>query len=377
MAEWSSGDRTGPPDGGPGPGPNPHDPPYSSTSSAPWQQAYADGPLSTPPPVFGAPLDVPDPKGRKGLIIGLAAAAVVVVLVAVLAVVILTRSGGGASTPEAAVTGYLEALARGDAAGALAYGQSPPGSTDLLTDDILNRQITELPISDIRIIGSTGRTGYAQVHVAAKFGEQTSDTMVVVQESDGWKLKNAAVKLDGSMTGNVGSLMPAMQTVTVFGKPADQPLYVFPGWLDRGSTNPNLAVDGAPVLLQQLMAGTAMPVSPTDIKLSDAGHQAITTAISDALAQCSASNLLTPPGCPLRINTSLYVEGTAQWGTVDDISAVQIIPNPMRMTASIIGPVRMPLTAQTRGGAMVSNQMLGVLNGKVDLQSNPPTVTWN
>ena len=140
-----------------------------------------------------------------------------------LVVVMVTRGGGGpgggGGSPAEAVQGYLEALSRGDAQAALAYSAEEPGSTDLLTDEVLKQQIAQWPITNIRILSGEATTAIATavVHVAATFGDKVSDTQLQLTRSgDRWLLKSAAVKLDP------GSMIQASRTLTVFGKPVGQ-----------------------------------------------------------------------------------------------------------------------------------------------------------
>ncbi|WP_131813641.1 DUF4878 domain-containing protein [Mycolicibacterium fortuitum] len=273
MADWSGGQfgNSGQPSAPGWPTTNPN------FSSAP-PPSFSDYPLATPPPVFGAPHGAPPPKRRKGMVIGLVAAAVVTVLAVLAALtVVITRSdssdgtGAGGESPQAAVVGYLEALARGDAATALSYGKSQPVSAELLTDEILRQQIAKWPITDIRVLDTTDNSVISQVHVTAKFGNEVSEAKLLVEKQGSWKISNAFIKIDKTQIGQKDA-----ETVTVFGKPIDQPRYVFPGWVDIGSSSPYLNVTSKPMLLQQLAAGAS--VMSMTFNLSDAGEQAVRAA---------------------------------------------------------------------------------------------------
>jgi hypothetical protein len=316
-------------------------------------------------------------KSRKGLLLGLAAAVVVAVVVGVVLVVTVGGSDDptGAATPADAVTGYLDALARGDAEAALSYGQLAPASTELLTDEILQQQIDKWPISDVTIVSTENTGAIARVHVTAKFGDQVSDATLNVQRSDGWKLRQAALKLDNGAAAT--PTLKALQTITVFGESTDQPRYVFPGWIDFGSSNANLAVQAKPVLLQQLAVEANVPIATTDITLSDSANEALQKALTDALGACTNSNLLAPPGCPLRVDPNGLVEGTARWGRVEDTSTVAVTPNPLMLSAALLGSVTVPFSARTTAGTELSTNLFGVVSGKADLARTPPVVAWN
>ncbi|MUL85858.1 MULTISPECIES: DUF4878 domain-containing protein [unclassified Mycolicibacterium] len=369
MPEWSGGQfgdgGQPPPQGWPTMNPG--------FSSAP-PPHFPDFPLSTPPPVFGAPTppNAPGPKRRKGLFIALAAAAVVAVLVMAVLVVVFTRSGstGGAASAEAAATGYLEALARGDAKAALSYGKSQPASTELLTDEILNRQIAKWPITDIRVLDTTDNSHVSQVHVTAKFGDEVSEAKLLVEKQGGWKLLNTFIKIDKTQIGQKDA-----ETLTVFGKPIDQPRYVFPGWVDVGSSSPYLSVTSKPMGLQELSTGAS--VMSMSYKLSDSGEQAIRTAITDSFTECTNSNLIRPPNCPVRITASNYVDGTAKWGPIEGADTFKIIPLTTAMTASVVGTLTATITLQHTSGAVVPNTVTVPVSGSADLTTSPPKLTWN
>ena len=65
------------------------------------------------------------------------------------------------STAGATVKGYLEALAKGDAAKALSFSNDKPANTEFLTNDILKKQIAKWPITDIKILSDDGSYGFA------------------------------------------------------------------------------------------------------------------------------------------------------------------------------------------------------------------------
>ena len=196
--------------------------------------------------------------------------------------------GGGATSADGAVKGYLDALSKGDANAALAFGTDQPASKDFLTDDILKQQIAKWPITNVRILSANEMGGMAQVHVAVNFGDQTSDQTLMVKKDDGiWKLSAASVKLN---LGGLASTVPLTDPVsgkpvpsapiTLFGKPVAEaaPVYVFPGWLDLGSGSKYLTVSAArPVLLDGLanqVGGDAHRCAGTTQRCRFGGSQA-------------------------------------------------------------------------------------------------------
>jgi hypothetical protein len=344
-------------------------------------------PSYAPPPIFSAQY-VPqrhDQKDRRPLFIAIGGACVALIAVVVVIIVVSVAGNGGAPgsgggstaaserTPGNAAHGYLDALARGDSRAALSFGQGEPGSTDLLSDPILKKQIAEAPITDIKILDDGAPVGdYARVHASAKFGSQISDTQLDMRRTNGeWKLANAVVKIDLSIPQNMNE---SLKDLTVFGQPTTSPVYVFPGWVDYGSSNPNITFDAANPLLDQLQM--FVQYTSIQVKLSSAGQAAINSVLASDLAKCTASNLLAPPGCPLKVDPTNLVDGTAQWGSLSDLSRIAQTFNPYDLAVAINGTVQTTLTAQSRSGGSTTGKLTGIISGTANLSTNPPTITY-
>ena len=409
MTNWPGGHRGygGPnPIGGPHPV-GPDEPTLHGPANRPWgrppaQQSWPPQPApawpqhpSGPPPnppgqpaPWGAgpptgqpPFGPPPPRNRKPLIITLCAGGAVVLAVVVVAVIALAGGGGGGRGGSAgdAVKGYLEALARGDADTALSYSNDQPGSKEFLTDEILKKQVDRMPITNIKILGddsvSGGGLGTGSVHVSANFGDKVSDANIEVKKSgSAWKLANAAVKLDQR---KFSTNDKALDTLTLFGKSlGDSTVYVFPGWLDVGSSNTNLKVKSQPILLDGL-AYASLSVLNVDFELSDSGTEAVRKAIKDAAAKCAQSHSLNPDGCPQHVYEYDAVDDTAAWG-VPDISPIKIEQfSRYDMTARFNGNVEWPVTVGMRGGGTRAGTVTTLVYGQADLTKNPPEASFH
>ncbi len=320
----------------------------------------------------------PPQRNRKPLIITLVAGGAVLVVVVVIAVIALAGSGGhGGKTRTAGETmqAYLEALARGDAEAALSYSDDQPGSREFLTDEILKKQIDHMPITGIKILGddssSAGSFGVSRVHVSAMFGTTVSDDTVTMKKSGGrWKLDHAAIKIDLSRSGRDA----ALKTVTLFGKGVgESAAYVFPGWLDVGSSNPHLKVSSQPMLLNGF-GYASFSLLNVDIGLSDKGEQALRDSIKDAVAKCTQSHALAPEGCPQGVSRYDAAENTVDWG-MPDLEPVKIqMFNRFDMTARFMGEVEWPLNAKSPGGGAVSGKVSTFISGVADMAKNPPGI---
>lgn len=290
----------------------------------------------------------PPRRNRKPLVIGLSVAVLLVIVAVVSVVVFRGGDANKSSSAGGAVQGYLEALARGDAAAALSYSTDKPADTKLLTNEILAKQIAKWPITDIKILSADGALRYGRVHVSAKFGDKTSDEEIVAKKTGKeWRIEHAAMKLDPT---NAILNSEAMKTLTVFGQSTgNSPVYVFPGWVDLGSTNPNLQAEPKnPFLLKELDRGSAH-LSDVEFTLSAKGEKAVRQAVNAKLADCAASSQLSPRDCPQRVYERNLVDDTARWGT-PDTSKLKTEFRSHSLQASITGEVAFPLTARTRSG---------------------------
>ncbi|BBY46843.1 hypothetical protein MARA_02730 (plasmid) [Mycolicibacterium arabiense] len=333
--------------------------------AAPGQQ---QGWPTTTPPNTGGAAPGSSRRNRKTLLI---AVAVIVVLVGA-GVAYMRVSGGGASsslTAAETVTAYLEALSSGDAEKALSYNKSEPANSDLLTNEILSKQIAEMPISDIRILDEgeeLAGIGMGAVKVAVKFGDQLSDSTVRLSKvEETWKIDEGVNKIE--------FLNPsrADETLTIFGKELKmgEAFYVFPGFVDVGSSNEYLDVTSE----SPLMAAGTTYLRPTYV-LNDDGVDAVSTVMAEAFAACERSRLLDPPDCPVRLSKYDAVDGTVTWGKAD-LSGLTIGDlSDYDMTVRITGTVTIPVSYQTRDGGTQSGTAESVTFNSVDVSTSPPQI---
>ncbi len=332
--------------------------------------------------MFGPP-QPPPPKSRKPLVITLVAGGAVIVVVAV--VLAITLAGGSGNSKKSGSAGdvvkaYLEALSAGNAEEALSYGIDQPASKELLTDDILKKQTAEWPITNIRILsddssGAGATIGMASVHVAANFGNKTSDaTLQMKKNDDVWKLDSAAIKIQPTPG---AENYAASKTLTFFGKPAgDSTVYVFPGWIDLGTSNTYMTVSAKPMLLDQLSLFSLSWIQPSFV-LSDKGTDAVNAQLKDALGKCQSSNLLAPPGCPVKLDPDGYAEGTVAWGPAD-LSKIKVQNfDPYRLTLMFSGEISVPLTVKTTSGGTDQGSLTPFLFGTADMAKTPPELKFN
>lgn len=342
---------------------------------------YGPPPISPggPPPMYPGGNFPPPRNNRTALYVTLGVGAAVL-LVIVLVVSVVAFSGGSSSKDSAGdmVTSYLEALAAGDAEAALSYSADQPASTELLTDEILQQQVDEMPITDIRILSDDANNGIGMgsVHVTAKFGDKLSDATLMVQKKDGqWKLDSATVRVDNTMT---GAYEGASSTLTAFGKPVgDSVFYVFPGFIEWGSDNDYIDVpSGNPLLLDSLGVGGYVSMSAITYELSDSGKDAIKTAVDDALAVCAQSHAMEPPNCPQYLIQFDAVDGTVNWTAPSTEDAV-ITLNDYDMSATVDVDSDWGYSVRLRDGGTDRGTQSAFMYLTIDLTQDPLQVSLN
>jgi hypothetical protein len=363
---------------------SPLQPPQSWQAPAPGSGPGGPG-VAGPPPGVGAvgppgPFGPPPRRNRRPLLITLGAGAAVLVVIVVVLVITLAggNSGRGGGSAADAVKGYLAALARGDAEAALSYSDDQPASKDFLTDDVLKKQIAKWPISNIRILNddsSAASIGMGQVHVAANFGDKVSDaTLRTKRNNKRWYLESAAIKLRPTPGSSVNG---ADKTLTLLGKPLNgDTTYVFPGYVDIGSSNPYIGVKAQPLLLDSLTSYT--PWIQAEYSLNDAGAKAVNDALAAAFAACQTSTALgPPPPCPLQaLDPYDYVEGTAHWGKAD-LSKIKIsVFDQYHLNVMFMGEVTVPVNVQSKSGRVGDGTVTPFLSGNADISKVPPTLTY-
>ena len=209
------------------------------------------------------------------------AAVIVAVLLLVggtlLAVVGYRRTEG----PSGAVRGYFAALARGDAATALAYGDVPSGPHGLLTATVLRSQQHIAPIRHFSVLATHQTGDRARVvvrYVLAYAGSpQTINASVPAHRKGGaWRLDQVAVPvaLDVDRAGQrasiLGSAIPDCDSLA------------FPGAAPITFDTPYLQLDAA----EDSISFGAPPDLHVYVELSPVGKQAVLRAVQTALDAC-------------------------------------------------------------------------------------------
>lgn len=364
---WGTGPR-------PFPGPAPGDP----TLSRPAGGSPDPGHVRPPAPAPASPK-----TARRRRRTGIAAGAAVVLAVAgLIAYLVLPDGGSGPAAPDAAhakdaalQTGrqYLEALSRGDAAGALALSASAPVTTQWVTADALHAQLAAAPITDIEVTSappapSDDPNSVQYVLLSAKIGASLSQARVAVRRhDDDWRLDAATAVVD---LGTPGVDNAALKAVAVSGVPTNgtSPIAVFPGAVVVSSSNRfvDITSQTPPVLLNALSGNAARPRIQPIVTLNATGLQAVKTAVDDRQHHCYRG-VAPPPDCPpggsnINNDPTLSVLGAG------DFSQAQLVLDPATMLVNVTGKV----VYSNAHGVSTSGFYFNAA-GTVDLSQDPPT----
>lgn len=213
--------------------------------------------------------------------------------------------GGGAfavgtylydTDPHTVVRDYYTALARGDAAAALGYGEVPAGGRSLLTAEVLAAQNQIAPMSDIAVLGLDVNGDTAQAHVRYTLGFPTGpdiqdDQVPMVRTAAGWRLAHSAVPA----TIGVGK---GSDRATIAGAaiPVGE-LGVFPGATPIVFDTPSLVLDRSVRTIRFGAGGSTVSV---DADISKAGRDAVLAAFTKGMNDCLGGTSASQARCPIR-----------------------------------------------------------------------------
>ncbi|MDO5492907.1 MAG: hypothetical protein Q4F53_04780 [Nesterenkonia sp.] len=227
-----------------------------------------------------------------------------------------------ASSPQAAVEGYLNALADGDAEEALSYLSNSPSDTTLLTDEALSVSNEEAPISDIQVDEpATESDIYGDVDAEFTAGDESvSYTFYVMSSDDGdtWSVDNGTV--DISSLPSVGDATLTVNDTEVDG---DSVTAFIGSALTFGLESENFSLgEDSTVVVTEAYVDTA----GLNLTLTEDAEERWREAIQDEIDECLSSNDR-EAGCGLDLPDQVQGTGVEE-GTVErsiDSSAEQSI----------------------------------------------------
>lgn len=275
----------------------------------PGQQPY--GQAGQVPPPYGPGGQPPGkPRGKGALILGITGGAVVLAVIAAFLVpgspvlpVTPQVPGSTASVPrtsvtpvpqgdtaKAAVQGYLEAIANGDSASALAFAATRPIEQSLLTDEMLAANQAAAPITDITTTEGTG-SDHQSVQASYNLGGTPVNTTFAVTRVNGtWLLDAVAVPLPLDLSGAEGVDLTINGTPLLNLNPA-----VFPGRYTVAPSSGWYRLSGGTVQVDN--ATTVGSAPEAKLALTTSGVSAIRKAAQAKLNSCLKKDSLAPAGC--------------------------------------------------------------------------------
>ena len=388
-----------PPPGGPPTGSGYSFGPFApDEQTAEWQGSAQPDPYGSPPGSYGpGPAQpAPQPKGKGKILIIIGAAALAVILMAVLAVVVATRGwpaanpGGTTSTqgqsqpperrsnrlprPSDAVTGYLQALAAGDAVAALSFAADPAPTGPLLTNEVLVESGDRAALTEIQVpvVEDQNATSVSATYTLGN--SAVSESFDVVKVADTWKLSRAVKDLD------IGFIVGGSVPVKINGVDVDQEsVAVLPGSYAFTTGLPYVGYGSKNVVLVKSPYVEA-DTSRIQSQLTKSGKKAVISATKKSYKKCLDAHSLSPKNCPMNFESKYsYNKSTITWRqagndpfrkakvTLSGTQARVEVPLNLRLTGSC--------TYQGRSGNC-SGKLTGMSVAVVKVTTKPLNVKW-
>jgi len=258
-------------------------------------QPYAPG----FPPGYAMAGQPAQPPAKKNPLLFIIIGVVVVALIAVLVFVFanhgskpsngLNSPGSGdatteTKTPDGAVQGYLEAVAAGNSAAALAFAVAPPTDTTFLTDAVLSASLAINPITNITVTPADMYSGMTTAYVAASYsiGTDIVDTQYsVVKNGNDWLLKNVTqqVMFTYSYVPDIGMAVNGVEIDPASTDNVD----LFPGTYQYTSTNPLLTFSNPQFIVESPDGYNSVS---TDLALSKDAQPKLAAAAQKVFNAC-------------------------------------------------------------------------------------------
>jgi hypothetical protein len=215
-----------------------------------------------------------------------------------------------ASLASGAVRGYLEAVAAGNARGALAYAAQLPPQSGLLTDAVLAESKRRGPITAIDVPAVNDQNA-TSVTATYKIGStNVSHTYQVVRVADSqWKLVAVTTPIEIDYQPAAGMKINGAKINSAL-------LELFPGSYTINSSSKYVTVD--PVKFVVKGASIEFDRHRTPASLTGAGKKRATSAAKKDLNRCLDTKAIAPKNCPFGVRAAGYknTKSTIRWTVV-------------------------------------------------------------
>jgi hypothetical protein len=385
-----------PPDGGYGFGP------FAPLSQQP--NPYAGAPGQPPNLYAGTPGEPGQPGGPAGpgrrsrlpLIIGAAALALVLIVVGIVAAVRSSNkptttgtvpaassstgpsatSSPSAAAPAAkasdAVSGYLKAVADGDAATAVAYGMVPPTEQTLLSAKVLADSRKRAPITSISV-AEVADPNTTTVTASYKLGaRQVSESFDVEKVGADWKLSQTVAALDvtGVKTGSLPLYINGAKVTknTVYALPGAYSFTSGRKYMGYGTKNV-VTVQSPSVSLDTYTVRPAVSAS---------GKKAVLAAAKKNFNSCLKKHSLNPKGCPFRLSSGGYKikQSTVRWKRTGADPFKKAVVASYGTEATVRIAFQVSLTASCSGYSRCTGSTAGTNSAYFNLASDSLKLRW-
>lgn len=312
--------------------------------------------------------------GRRKPLIFLGAGIVVLLVIAgVVWAIIHTSNTNRSDAIKHAASTYLEAIASGDAQGAVSKLADKPANGTLLTGEVLAVSRGLAPLTDIAVTNPVSDGKTATVTASYRLGDQPVSTTLNLT-GDGrtqWLITNgtADLKLD-----NPEGLLINSATVTQATNP------VFPGTYTVGAGTDNIALAGTARVVASPGTDATLAVTPS---LSESGKQHLHNALKARLDECLASTDSRPANCPFGVATGdvEIAPGSVKFALINNPWA-QFAPTLDIAKHTATGQLSYVIDATatvTRGGLTTDSKhrLERTVRYSVDLSKEPMPVVWS
>jgi hypothetical protein len=210
--------------------------------------------------------------------------------------------------PSAAVQGFLEALASGDAAAALSYAAAEPEDTTMLNNAVLGAALQRAPLRDIQVAKSTGSASSQTIDASYRLGDRVVNaSFPVTRTGADWRLEEVAA------TVNFASLLPDRMALRVNGAAlTGDTATLFPGVYAVVPEDSRYAVSHGVFAVSS--PGDRPDTYSLALRLSTHGRSVVRAAAHKKLKWCVRQRSLKPAGCGF--STRLPSGNTARKSTV-------------------------------------------------------------
>lgn len=331
---------------------------------------------------YGAPPSAP-PKKKLPVWLFIVIGVVVLALIGGGIFWATSRGGGGGTTPtpteitptvqpDEVVQEFMQDLADGNSAAAIALMQTPPTDPTFMTDAVLAKSAELAPITNITATRADVSSDW--VAVSYNLGDQPASTSFqTVQSGDGYVIANATLKVD------VTDIYKFAHTATLNGVPLDGTMVssveLFPGvyQVDLGSDYLALSTD------QFTVSGPTSDSSWTaDYVLADGAQAKIAAAVHAKLKACLAAKSLTtdcgfyataPKGVTINKSTIKWAISSGK----NDFSGAKFELGYPPTTVSASIKVSVKMTCKSTGGRSYYNNPIPIKGVDVDF-SDPDNI---